>query len=308
MEVDLGRIGELNSAGERHRRHHRNGQASRFSAMDFCTVCQSFRTLHWPRDRLYGVPACRRCRAGLAVRRYGAFALDFAWLAILEFVTVRLIVSAGEAQARHGQQSSMDAFSLLLYAWWGGHGIRTSMSPPVPLAWQLTAQAASIAWLMAFAARDGLSVRSPGKHLFELRVVRLAPMAARIRLRDSVMRQLPVVVPWMIASVAKGLARVNPSAMPIAILAGAAALVSTLILAIQLAHGPRRGDARARTCVIWAHRIDWLLRATSGLHCARCGYNLQGNVSGICPECGTAVERRRQTGAPSTGHRESGKR
>jgi hypothetical protein len=27
-------------------------------------------------------------------------------------------------------------------------------------------------------------------------------------------------------------------------------------------------------------------------HCRKCGYNLTGNVSGICPECGTAVERR----------------
>ena len=24
--------------------------------------------------------------------------------------------------------------------------------------------------------------------------------------------------------------------------------------------------------------------------CDRCGYNLTGNVSGTCPECGTAVE------------------
>jgi hypothetical protein len=24
-------------------------------------------------------------------------------------------------------------------------------------------------------------------------------------------------------------------------------------------------------------------------HCAACGYNLVGNVSGVCPECGTAV-------------------
>ncbi len=24
-------------------------------------------------------------------------------------------------------------------------------------------------------------------------------------------------------------------------------------------------------------------------HCGRCGYNLTGNTSGVCPECGTAV-------------------
>ncbi len=26
-------------------------------------------------------------------------------------------------------------------------------------------------------------------------------------------------------------------------------------------------------------------------HCQKCGYNLTGNVSGRCPECGTAVAR-----------------
>jgi predicted amidophosphoribosyltransferase len=26
-------------------------------------------------------------------------------------------------------------------------------------------------------------------------------------------------------------------------------------------------------------------------HCQKCGYDLTGNVSGICPECGTPVER-----------------
>jgi hypothetical protein len=25
--------------------------------------------------------------------------------------------------------------------------------------------------------------------------------------------------------------------------------------------------------------------------CTRCGYDLTGNVSGVCPECGTAIER-----------------
>jgi hypothetical protein len=29
--------------------------------------------------------------------------------------------------------------------------------------------------------------------------------------------------------------------------------------------------------------------------CQRCGYNLTGNVSGRCPECGTAVKREGKT-------------
>lgn len=36
--------------------------------------------------------------------------------------------------------------------------------------------------------------------------------------------------------------------------------------------------------------LVWLLvrRAYPSGHCRKCGYNLTGNVSGICPECGTA--------------------
>lgn len=40
--------------------------------------------------------------------------------------------------------------------------------------------------------------------------------------------------------------------------------------------------------------IFLLYRRRSGMvgvsACKRCGYNLTGNVSGVCPECGTAVE------------------
>lgn len=39
-------------------------------------------------------------------------------------------------------------------------------------------------------------------------------------------------------------------------------------------------------------------RARRGL-CLRCGYNLTGNMSGVCPECGTAVSRESQKGRKS---------
>jgi len=29
--------------------------------------------------------------------------------------------------------------------------------------------------------------------------------------------------------------------------------------------------------------------------CSKCDYNLRGNVSGVCPECGTPLDGRRQT-------------
>jgi hypothetical protein len=40
---------------------------------------------------------------------------------------------------------------------------------------------------------------------------------------------------------------------------------------------------------VWCRYInEWRLRNN---YCLRCGYNLAGNVSGVCPECGTEVPR-----------------
>jgi len=37
----------------------------------------------------------------------------------------------------------------------------------------------------------------------------------------------------------------------------------------------------------------WRIRMRSGA-CLACGYDLRGNVSGICPECGTAIDKSRR--------------
>lgn len=42
--------------------------------------------------------------------------------------------------------------------------------------------------------------------------------------------------------------------------------------------------------MFWAlDRLGWLPRRYEAGHCKQCGYNLTGNVSGVCPECGTKV-------------------
>ena len=48
------------------------------------------------------------------------------------------------------------------------------------------------------------------------------------------------------------------------------------------------GLLAALTAALPAARFSWWLRRieeNAGL-CATCGYNLTGNVSGVCPECG----------------------
>jgi hypothetical protein len=39
------------------------------------------------------------------------------------------------------------------------------------------------------------------------------------------------------------------------------------------------------SCLLLPQMRAWTRQATKGV-CAGCGYNLRGNVSGICPECG----------------------
>ncbi len=42
--------------------------------------------------------------------------------------------------------------------------------------------------------------------------------------------------------------------------------------------------------------LRWLSRSSGPGRCRKCDYNLTGNVSGTCPECGTAVEYCRRSG------------
>ena len=40
---------------------------------------------------------------------------------------------------------------------------------------------------------------------------------------------------------------------------------------------------------LWRYRRDRRMPTDGMPHCATCDYNLTGNVSGICPECGTPI-------------------
>ena len=90
----------------------------------------------------------------------------------------------------------------------------------------------------------------------------------------------------------------------LAVSCGVAGLVS-LFVAVSGFAGAGAGEPWARG-VYWVLAVVWLGGASAPLArwwwrdrlgerrarnnlCPRCGYNLTGNVSGVCPECGTAT-------------------
>jgi rubrerythrin len=60
-----------------------------------------------------------------------------------------------------------------------------------------------------------------------------------------------------------------------------------LIIAFQVGKGYRLGDPFANTRVVWRKYAHLPMFGGDALVCSGCGYNLMGNVSGVCPECGS---------------------
>jgi uncharacterized RDD family membrane protein YckC len=72
-------------------------------------------------------------------------------------------------------------------------------------------------------------------------------------------------------------------------------LVIVIVIAVQVAKGYRLGDRFAKTRAIWKRYARLPVFGGTALVCEQCGYDLQGNLSGVCPECGGPIsERNRQ--------------
>jgi uncharacterized RDD family membrane protein YckC len=80
----------------------------------------------------------------------------------------------------------------------------------------------------------------------------------------------------------------------IPIVGGFVSLVIIIVIAMQVAKGYRVGDRFAQTRAIWKRYAHLPVFGGNALVCEECGYNLHGNVSGVCPECGTQVSERNQ--------------
>ncbi len=118
-----------------------------------------------------------------------------------------------------------------------------------------------IAPVMLF-MKDGFRGYSPGKAVCGLRVINTAT-GRPAGFVASLQRNLVLYVPLM-----------------------------PLVLAFLLTNGPRIGDGWARTRVIRRkHALHPVFTGLPAADCTRCRYDLTGNTTGICSECGTPVVR-----------------
>lgn len=116
-----------------------------------------------------------------------------------------------------------------------------------------------LAFNAAFFMKDGFGGKSPGRWLTGITVVD-AKTRDPIGFAQSFKRNLPLLIPF-----------------------------SPFIIMFTMGKGPRWGDKWANTRVVWDKFKHQFPFEDRGMICTLCGYDLTGNVSGICPECGTPV-------------------
>jgi uncharacterized RDD family membrane protein YckC len=138
------------------------------------------------------------------------------------------------------------------------------------LATRLVLMGEGFALMCLFILKDGFNGQSPGKRLMDVQVLDqrtgLPIKFAQSFKRNSILLlgQIPIV-------------------------GGLVGLVVILIIAMQVAKGYRLGDRFAQTRVIWKKYARLPVFGGDGLVCENCSYDLHGNMSGICPECGTPL-------------------
>ena len=141
---------------------------------------------------------------------------------------------------------------------------------------------------LAFLGKDGFRGHSLGKAANGLQVVDCRTYQPVGFLR-SVLRNLPILS--LLVFVALGF--VHPAVILLA-------PIPLIILGVWLHRGYRPGDGWAGTKVIWKKYANRLVFTGQGA-CEHCQYDLRGNTTGVCPECGAALSptNRAALGLPS---------
>lgn len=123
--------------------------------------------------------------------------------------------------------------------------------------------ALGIAMAFVFALKDGFAGHSLGKKLFGVQVVDRTTMDP-IGFTRSFKRNWLLAIPYV-------------------------SIIFVLMAAFQMVKGPRVGDGLAKTKVIWKKHRSTKVFSPDEPYCENCSYDLRGNVSGVCPECGQPI-------------------
>ncbi len=135
-----------------------------------------------------------------------------------------------------------------------GFRVPQAIIPSVAITWPI---------MLLFAFKDGFSGYSPGKYIMGVRVVDVdahTPGGFWQSFRRNILFCLPVIN-----------------------------VCATMSVALEPWYGRRRGDDWANTMIIWCKHARKAPFLPVGAICFSCRYDLTGNVSGICPECGTPI-------------------
>ena len=130
----------------------------------------------------------------------------------------------------------------------------------------------SITTISLFICKDGFGGYSPGKRLMGVQVLDDKTMKP-IGFFPSFKRNLFILI----------------GVIPYGIFVSG---ILMLVVAYQDPKGYRFGDGFAKTRVIWKKYAHLPVFGGNALVCESCGYELKGNISGTCPECGTGVSER----------------
>lgn len=121
-----------------------------------------------------------------------------------------------------------------------------------------------------FTLRDGFAGQSPGKRLMGVQVVDVGtgkPIGFGQSFKRNVYQMVgdvPVIGPLL-------------------------GFIALITIALQMIKGPRMGDGLGKTRVIWKQYYRSRVFGGDELACEGCGYDLTGNTSGNCPECGKGI-------------------
>ena len=135
---------------------------------------------------------------------------------------------------------------------------------------QLLLTILSVAAQCVFAMKDGFNGQSPGKRITGIQVV-------------DATTQKPISFGLSFKRNAVFLLGVIP------FIGGLLSLIVLITIIIQMSKGARLGDRFAGTKVIWKRYADSPVFGGNDQRCRKCHYDLTGNQSGLCPECGTPV-------------------